>query len=300
MGDIQINNLRKEITQLVLLLVLSVFAIAAAADDPHPLHGTWISEQGPDGDGGKLELAIHSDGTFRMTVEEEFGGIDSWEDILSDIDSNDNGVIDEEDYRAAQERGDEDLPESWGEVLEGDINGDGIIDEEEGIRGIWGYGDLDEFDPFAGEEEMVMTMVMTGTWEAQGKQLMLEYDRIVVTINDMTMTEYFTEFYNAMFDAMFEESGLGEDEFMANILEDDDTITAETLEEFKAAIVDEALGDSEDDEQMEGETETFDYVIDGLEMIATDSFGDLLSFVRPNSESAVEAFSWGQIKAMSP
>ena len=127
------NGLRKKINPLVLLLILPVFALAAAADDPHPLHGTWIAEEGPDGDGSEWELALHSDGTFRMTVttseedfdeedfdEEDFDEEESWEDILADLDSNENGVIDEEDFQAAQARGDEDLEDSWDEVLEGE------------------------------------------------------------------------------------------------------------------------------------------------------------------------------------
>ena len=417
------NALRIRINPLLLLLALPILAPAAGADDSHPLHGTWISEQGPDGDGSKVELVFHRDGTFRMTVEvedefdedeswedvlseidsndngvideedyrahvedldswedvladvdsngdgvideeeyraaqergdedlpeswdealeadinddgvideeeynswiepesweefladadingdgvideEEFEEIEeddfdegeSWEDILSDIDGNDNGVIDEEDYLAAQEHGDEDLPDSWDEVLEADINGDGVIDEEEWQEFEVDDGDWEEFDPFAGEEKMVMTTVLTGTWEAQGDQFILESDGAVIMFNDMTITEYYTAIFNAMFDALFEESGLEEDEFMAIISEDDDAITAETLDELKADSVDQVVGIME---EFDFGTETFDYEIDGHEMLATDSSGEPLSFVRLNAESAVEDISWGQIKA---
>ncbi len=323
------NGLRKKINPLVLLLILPVFALAAAADDPHPLHGTWIAEEGPDGDGSEWELALHSDGTFRMTVttsegfssdeedfdeedfdeedfdEEDFDEEESWEDILADLDSNENGVIDEEDFQAAQARGDEDLEDSWDEVLEGDINGDGVIDEEE--YNFWGEEDEDweEPDPFAGSmteifgEEIVMTMVVTGTWEAQDDHFTLEGVETVVMINDMTLAEFYTEIFSAMIDAIFEESGLSEDEFIAMISEADDTITAETLDELKANTIDELLADMDEVAVPPLETETFEYAINGDEMIATDSFGDAQSFVRLDAQSAVEAISWGQIKAMS-
>ena len=444
------NALRIRINPLLLLLLaLPVLASVVGADDPHPLHGTWISEQEPDGDDSGVELVFHRDGTFRMTVEveedfdenefdedefededeswediladvdsngdgvideedyraqvegldswedvlavvdsngdgvldeednraaqergDEFALIDafeyeegdswedilydidsndngaideeeynswiepenwddilvdydsngdgvieqeefeednfdegeSWEDILSDIDSNDNGVIDEEDYLAAQESGDEDLPESWDEVLEADINGDGVIDEEEWEEFEVDGGDWEEFNPFAGEEEIVMTTVLTGTWEAQGDQVILESDGAVIMLNDMTIAEYYTAIFDAMFDAMFEESGLGEDEFMAMISEEDDTITAETLDELKADTVDQIVvffaGIMVDfTEEFGFGNETFDYEIDDHEMIATDSSGEPLSFVRLDAESAVEDVSWGQIKA---
>ena len=44
------NGLRKKINPLALLLFLPVFALAAAADDPHPLHGTWIAEENGSGE----------------------------------------------------------------------------------------------------------------------------------------------------------------------------------------------------------------------------------------------------------
>ena len=319
------NGLRKKINPLALLLFLPVFALAAAADDPHPLHGTWIAEE----DGSEWELALHPDGTFRMTVttsegfgfgegefdedefdedefdEDEFDEDESWEDILADLDSNENGVIDEEDYQAAQARGDEDLDESWDEVLEGDINGDGVIDEEE--YNFWGEEDEDweGVDPFAGPmteifgDEIVMTMVVTGTWEVEDDHFTLEGVETVIEINDMTMAEFYTEIFNAMIDAIFEESGLNEDEFIAMISEADDTITAETLDELKANTVDELLVDMDEVAAPPLATETFEYAIDGDEMIATDSFGDPQSFVRLDAQSAVEAISWGQIKALS-
>jgi len=81
---------------------------------------------------------------------------------------------------------------------------------------------------------------------------------------------------------------------MAMISEDDDAITAETLDELKADSVDQVVGIME---EFDFGTETFDYEIDGHEMLATDSSGEPLSFVRLDAESAVEDISWGQIKA---
>ena len=56
-----------------------------------------------------------------------------WEEFLADFDVNDNGVLDEEDFEAGRERGDEDLPPSWDDALQelGDTNGDGVIDQGE-------------------------------------------------------------------------------------------------------------------------------------------------------------------------
>ena len=99
------NGLRRKINLLVVLLVLPVLARASAADDPHPLHGTWISQGGPNDDGSEWELALNSDGSFRMVVtagealyfdeaadgeemDEEDAEEESWEDVLADLDSN--------------------------------------------------------------------------------------------------------------------------------------------------------------------------------------------------------------------
>tara|TARA_Y100001934_G_scaffold209555_1_gene247962 strand:- start:3878 stop:4822 length:945 start_codon:yes stop_codon:yes gene_type:complete len=310
------HNLRGKLNALA-ILILPVFALAAAAEDPHPLHGTWISKQEPDSEDGEWELVFHPDGTFRMVTimsdglgdedfgEDEFEDEESWEDILTAFDSNDNGVFDEEDYAAAQERGDEDLAESWDEVLEGDINDDGVIDQEEYNARDDAEEDWEEFDPFADlsmdifddEEEIEMVMVMTGSWDSGGDQFTLEIEETAITINDMTLTEFYTELFSAIIDVLFEESGLDEDEFMAMIAEDDDTITAETLDKLKAAMVDELLSEMDEVESFETVTETFDYSIDGDEMVATDSYGEVLTFVRLEAQSAVEAISWGQIKA---
>ena len=111
-------SLRGKLNALA-IFVLPVFALAAAADDSHPLHGTRISKQEPDSEDGEWELVFHRDGTFRMVTimsdglgDEDFGddefddedfGEDeiedeeSWEDILTAFDSNDNGVFDGED-----------------------------------------------------------------------------------------------------------------------------------------------------------------------------------------------------------
>jgi hypothetical protein len=57
---------------------------------------------------------------------------DSWESFMVEVDSNNNGVLDEEDFEAAQARGDEDLPPSWvSAAQEFDANGDGVIDQRE-------------------------------------------------------------------------------------------------------------------------------------------------------------------------
>ena len=213
-------------------------------------------------------------------------------------------MIDEEDYQVAQARGDEDLPPTWDEVLEDDINGDGVLDEEEFGLLVEEDGDWEEVDPFGESmmeifgEEMVMTMIVTGTWEAQDDRFTLEPVETIVTINELTLAEFYTEIFNLMIDAVFEESGLSEDEFLARIAEDEDTVAPETLDEWKATMIEELL--TEMDEVGAFETETFEYAINGDEMLTTDSIGEPLVFVRLDARSAVDAVSWGQIKAMQP
>ncbi len=310
------NILRKKIHPLVLLLLLPLFATSVAAEDPHPLHGTWFSEQ-PD-ENLDMELELRADGTFRMVVvskegiiteEEDFDGDEhgddldaeeSWEDVLADLDTDNNGVIDEEEYQAVQEVDDEDVLE----FSLADLNDDGVIDEEE--FNYWSEADSDdELGAVMAEifgEEIVMTMVATGTWDTQDDQFTLDFGSVDVKINDMTLGEFYGEIFNWMIDAMFEESALSEEEFMAMISEDDPTITAKTLEELKAAMVDEILTDMDESDLFDfaddNDTEIFAYNLEGQELTATDSFGDTVSYVRLG-QSAVEAVSWGQIKAMS-
>ena len=239
--------------------------------------------------------------------EEEDSEEESWEDFMAESDSNDNEVLDEEDFEAAQARGD-DLPPSWDDLLQemGDANGDGVIDQEE-FEGKNPDADWQEeafvVDPPGGlfDEEMIMTMVMTGTWEAVDDQFTLVNVELVFEVNDMTLLEFSTLLFGSLFDLAFQESGLSEEEFLSMmVLDNPDSIdTPETLEEFiefqiELMIEEITTGMTRD----MPEVETFVYSIDGDEMIATDSDGETIVFMRLDTRSAVEASTWGQIKAL--
>ena len=306
---------------LTALFALSSFAQSA---DNEPLHGSWISQSESDGE-GEVTVTFYPDGTYRMITrgptsgsfledgdgsEEEGDGSeeDGWEDLLAELDSNDNGVIDEEDFEAARERGDEDLPPSWDHALQeiGDANGDGVIDQEEFEGGRNPSADWQgeagvEFSGGLFGEEMIITMVMTGTWEAADGQFTLVPIELVLEINDMTLVEFYSLFLGSLFESLFQESGLSEEEFLSMIVEDNpDSIDApESLEEYTAAQVESFAAEITAEMATDLlEVETFVYSIDGDEMTATDSVGEPLGFVRVDAGSAVEAYSWGQVKAL--
>lgn len=299
---------------LTTLFALSSFAQSA---DNEPLHGSWISQSESDGE-GEVTVTFYPDGTFRMitrgptsgTLLEDGDGSeeDGWEDFLAELDSNDNGVIDEEDFEAARERGDEDLPPSWDHALQeiGDANGDGVIDQEEFEGGRNPSADWQgeagvEFSGGLFGEEMIITMVMTGTWEAADGQFTLVPIELVLEINDMTLVEFYSLFLGSLFESLFQESGLSEEEFLSMIVEDNpDSIDApESLEEYTAALVESFAAEITAEMATDLlEVETFVYSIDGDEMTATDSVGEPLGFVRVDAGSAVEAYSWGQVKAL--
>ena len=103
------HSLRGKLNALA-IFVLPVFALAAAAEDSHPLHGTWISKQEPDSEDREWELVFHPDGTFRMVTimsdglgDEDFGD-DEFDDEFGDEDFGDDEFDDEfddEDFGAA-------------------------------------------------------------------------------------------------------------------------------------------------------------------------------------------------------
>ena len=102
-----------------------------ANDEEDLIHGSWVS-QGEWGE--EFELTLHPDGTFHMLItavgdasaeetwedEEDYedGGDEwGWGEFMDEFDSNDNGVLDEADFEAARESGEEDLPPSWDDAL---------------------------------------------------------------------------------------------------------------------------------------------------------------------------------------
>lgn len=302
-------------------LLTALFALPSFAqstdDERHPLHGSWISHQS--GSNGEREVTVtfYPDGSYHMvqTVEgdvfigeegdsSEEGG---WEDFLAEVDSNDNGVIDEEDFEAAQARG-EDLPPTWDDVLQdmGDANRDGVIDEEE-FMGKNPEADWQEEGSVVGfprgvfDEEMIMTMVMTGTWEATDDRFTLVPVKLVLEINDMALVEFYTLFFGSLFDLAFQESGLSEEEFLSMMVQDNpESIDApESLEEFIASQIGLMIQEITTGMTTDlPEVETFVFSIDSDEMTATNSVGDTLVFVHSDARSMVEASSWGQVKTL--
>ena len=275
-------------------------ALRESGDEDLP--SSWddvLHELGDANGDGVIDQEEHE---ARLASEE--GG---WEDFLAEVDSNDNGVIDEEDFEAAQARG-EDLPPTWDDVLQdmGDANRDGVIDEEE-FMGKNPEADWQEEGSVVGfprgvfDEEMIMTMVMTGTWEATDDRFTLVPVKLVLEINDMALVEFYTLFFGSLFDLAFQESGLSEEEFLSMMVQDNpESIDApESLEEFIASQIGLMIQEITTGMTTDlPEVETFVFSIDSDEMTATNSVGDTLVFVHSDARSMVEASSWGQVKTL--
>jgi len=183
-----------------------------------------------------------------------------WEEFLAEADSNDNGVLDEEDFEAARERGDEDLPPSWDDVLQelGDTNGDGVIDQGEYEGGEYESGrnmedELVELMMDAFGETMVTTTSIKGTWKASDDHITLTRVEEVYEFNSLTLEEYYSLMLDVWFDVMVlvsemnDEEAMSEEEFFLSILSDSwpdsegnpvDVEEPESLEERKALVVD--------------------------------------------------------------
>ena len=275
-------------------------ALRESGDEDLP--SSWddvLHELGDANGDGVIDQEEHE---ARLASEE--GG---WEDFLAEVDSNDNEVIDEEDFEAAQARG-EDLPPTWDDVLQdmGDANRDGVIDEEE-FMGKNPEADWQEEGSVVGfprgvfDEEMIMTMVMTGTWEVTDDRFTLVPVKLVLEINDMALVEFYTLFFGSLFDLAFQESGLSEEEFLSMMVQDNpESIDApESLEEFIASQIGLMIQEITTGMTTDlPEVETFVFSIDSDEMTATNSVGDTLVFVPSDARSMVEASSWGQVKAL--
>ena len=120
------HNKRKILTWLIAFLVIAFVGVTSADPETHPANGSWIFQSDSE---QEYILTFYPDGTFHLLItesgyviseedyedEEDYEG---WEGFLTEADSNDNGVLDEEDFEAARERGDEDLPPSWDDVLQ--------------------------------------------------------------------------------------------------------------------------------------------------------------------------------------
>ena len=330
------HNKRKILTWLIAFLVIAFVGVTSAENETHLANGSWISQSASE---QEHILTFYPDGTFHLVIteseyvdyldeeeedyedEEDYEG---WEEFLTEADSNDNGVLDEEDFEAAREGGDEDLPSSWDDVLQefGDTNGDGVIDQGEFERAEYESGrimeaKLAELMTDAFGETMVTTTSIKGTWEASDDHVTLTRLEEVYEFNSLTLEEFYALILDIEFDVMVlvsemnDEEAMSEEEFFLSILSDSwpdsegnpvDVEEPESLEELKALVVNQFVSmfqlfvDKPAEFGME--EETFVFFLDRDEMTLTHSDRETLVFTRVDASSAIEAFSWGQIKAL--
>ncbi len=336
------HNKRKLLTWLISFLVIAFVGVTSADNETHPADGSWIFQSDSE---QEYILTFYPDGTFHLLItesgyviseedyegdedyEEDEDGEDSeeWEEFIADLDVNDNGVLDEEDFEAAQERGDEDIPPSWDDALQeiGDANGDGVIDQGEFER-FEEYESSGHMETELAElmtdvfgETMITTTSIKGTWEASDDHITLTRVEEVYEFNSLTLEEFYALILDIEFDLMVlvsemnDEEAMSEEEFFLSILSDlwfdsegnpVDVEEPESLEELKALVVDQMtsmfllLVDKPAEFGME--EETFVLFLDRDQMTLTHSDPEPLVFTRADASSAIETFSWGQIKAL--
>ena len=338
------HNKRKILTWLIAFLVIAFVGVTSAENETHLANGSWISQSDSE---QEHILTFYPDGTFHLVItdseyvdyldeeeedyedeeeedyedEEDYEG---WEEFLTEADSNDNGVLDEEDFEAAREGGDEDLPSSWDDVLQefGDTNGDGVIDQGEFERAEYESGRIMEAkwaelmtDAFG--ETMVTTTSIKGTWEASDDHVTLTRLEEVYEFNSLTLEEFYALILDIEFDVMVlvsemnDEEAMSEEEFFLSILSDSwpdsegnpvDVEEPESLEELKALVVNQFVSMfqlfADKPAEFGMEEETFVFFLDRDEMTLTHSDRETIVFTRVDASSAIEAFSWGQIKAL--
>jgi hypothetical protein len=337
-----VHNKRKILTWLIAFLVIAFVGVTSADNETHPADGSWIFQSDSE---QEYILTFYPDGTFHLLItesgyvisEEDYEGDENyedhegdedseeWEEFLAEADSNNNGVLDEEDFEAARERGDEDLPPSWDDVLQEfrDANGDGVIDQgeyervfEENESGRNMEAELAELMTDVFGETMVTTTSIKGTWEASDDHITLTRLEAVYEFNRLPLEEYYALMLDVCFDVMVlesemnDEEAMSEEEYFLSILSNSwdsegnpvDVQEPESLEELKALVVEQMtsmfllLADKPAEFGME--LETFVFFLDRDEMILTHSDRETLVFTRVDASSAIEVFSWGQIKAL--
>ena len=252
---------------------------------------------------------------------EEMEGWPSWEEFIAESDVNNNGGADEEDYEAAREPDDE---ESWDEVLDmfGDENGDRVIDQGEYERLAGSYeaamdseAEYEEWIEEVFGETMVTTTSIRGTWEASEFDIILTRGEVEYGFNDLTLGEYFTHMIDFSYKMMvlqaeqFDQEAMTEEMFYRMVLTDamdgegnpvevSDTASVDQLRE---AVVENMmqlfvfLADKPAGFGMETESFVLSINEDGTTL--TPSNRSTLVFTRFDVNSAVEATSWGHIKA---
>ena len=116
------HNKRKILTWLIAVLVIAFVGVTSADTETHPANGSWVFQSDSE---QEYILTLYPDGTFYLVItdsgyvisEEAYEGDEDyedyengqhfgdWEEFLADFDVNENGVLDVEDFEAAQERG---------------------------------------------------------------------------------------------------------------------------------------------------------------------------------------------------
>ena len=319
------------------LLFLPFGAIASAENETHPVNGEWtLQSESFGGSEQHYILTFYPDGTFRLFItetsslvaeeyedEEDSEDWPNWDEFIAEVDINDNGVLDEEDFEAARERGDEDLPPSWDDVLQefSDADGNEVIDQEEYERGYESYqneeGDWVEWMTDIFGETMVTTTTIKGIWEASEDEVILTRDEAIYEFNDFSLTEYYTLLLDFDYKMMvrqaekYNQEAIGEEEFYLMILSNlgwdsegnrIDVPESVSLEELKALAVDQAvvmflmLVDKPAEFGMELKTFVFNLDIDQMSLMHSER--ERLVFTRSEASSVIKAFSWGEIKAL--
>ena len=319
------------------LLFLPLGAIASAENETHPVNGEWtLQSESFGGSEQHYRLIFYPDGNFRLLItetnslvseeyedEEDSEDWQNWDEFIAEVDSNDNGVLDEEDFEAARERGDEDLPPSWDDVLQefSDADGNEVIDQEEYERGYESYqneeGEWVEWMTDIFGETMVTTTTIKGIWEASEDEVILTRDEAIYEFNDLSLTEYYTLLLDFDYKMMvrqaekYNQEAIGEEEFYLMILSNlgwdsegnrVDVPESASLEELKALAVDQAvmmflmLVDKPAEFGMELKTFVFNLDIDQMSLMHSER--ERLVFTRSEASSVIEVFSWGHIKVL--
>ena len=253
---------------------------------------------------------------------EEMEGWESWEEFIAEVDVNNNGVADEEDYEATREPEDE---ESWDEVLAmfGDEDEDRVIDQEEYERLAGSYDaamDLEaEYEQWIDEvfgETMVTTTSIRGTWEASEFDITLTRGEVEYGFNELTLEEYYTYMVDFSYKMMvlqaeqFNQEAMTEEIFYRMVLDGAMDSEGNPIEVSESASVDQLreavvkysmvlfvfLADKPAEFGMETENFALSMSDDGTTLTHSDR--STLVFTRLDVNSAVEAMSWGHIKAL--
>ncbi len=323
---------------LLVLYQLGAINSAGADSETHAVHGTWVlNTQSYVGLEQAYVLTLQPSGEFHLVIKEtrplaadsllydrgdqEMEGWASWDDFIAEVDTNENGVADEEDYEASRDPEDDD---SWDDVLQefGDANGDRVIDQEEyeSVMGRYEAAmDLEaEYERWMMDvfgDTMVTTTAIRGTWEASESDITLTRGAVEYAFNELTLEEYFAYMVDFSYKIMVlqaelvDQEAVSEEAFYQMLLADSMDSEGNPIEVPEAASADQLreaavnnmvqlfvlLADKPAEFGMETEAFVLSISDDGTTLTHRDR--QTLVFTRLDVNSAVEAASWGRIKA---